>query len=135
MNGTFNNIPFHIAVIKEPENNMLMICTHGSLARIDDAREKVKTYGLATCELRCSENVHNHFLLRDSVNKHKSKRHDGNTHDGMNLDNSWKMHRWATRLFIFSCYHPYKFSLVSCLFSKKEETIVMFCKKLAYELR
>ena len=80
---------------------MLMMCTHGSLVRLDGARENVRIVGDTRTSFKHSENIGNHFQHRDAIDNHNSKRHDGNTHDGVSLENSRKTIRWSVRVFNF----------------------------------
>ena len=74
-------------------------------------------------------------MSRDAVDNYNSTRHDRNTHAGTSLENLWKTHRWATRVFSFvlavTLVNAHLFYLY---FLDKDEIIVQFHKKLAHEL-
>ena len=84
--GVFSNVPFRIVELKEPDYNMLMMCTQGSLVRLDGAHENVRTVGDARTRFQHSENIGNHYQCRDAIGNHNSKRHDGNAYDGISLE-------------------------------------------------
>ena len=93
--GVFSNILFRIDGLKEPDCTMLMMCTYGSLVRLDGARENVRIVGDTRTAFNHSENIANHFQHRYEIDNHNSKRHDSNSHDGISLEKSWKTIRWS----------------------------------------
>ena len=133
--GVFSNVPSRIIELKEPDYTMLMKCTHGSIVIFDRARENVRIVGDTRASFKHSENSGNHFQYRNAIDNHNSKRHDGNTHDGIGLENSWNTIRWSIRVFSFmiavTLFNSYLFFIC---FNDRNENIVQHYKLLSHEM-
>ena len=101
LSSVFSNDPFRIVGLKEPDYNMMMMRACGYLVRLDGAHENVRIVGDSRTRFQCSENIDNHYQCRDAIANHISKRRDGNSHDGISLEKSWKTIRWSVRVFSF----------------------------------
>ena len=103
--GTLDNVHFRIMCFKKPYYGMLLMCTYGSLIKINGSRANRRIEGEKRYTFQHCKNIENHYQNRGAIDDHNNKRHDGNTHCGISLENAWKTHCWEIRLFFcHSCY-------------------------------
>ena len=99
--GTLSGSPFKVVVQKEPNYNIIMMTTHGTLGPCDN-NKKIQHRTLDTgkkVEFFYTEVVGNHYAFRNCIDKSNAKRHDCGTKAGISLENAWKTTRWPCRAF------------------------------------
>ena len=63
-----------------------MMRIYGALVSLSRSYENARVIGDKMTTFKCSENIANHFQLRDTIDTHNSKRYDRNTYNSISLE-------------------------------------------------
>jgi hypothetical protein len=97
--GCLHGVRFHVYAMKEPDYVLQLMSTYGSLTRMgnDRTRQIEKSDGTkSVATMKYPEVVYNHYKYRGPVDHNNSMR----MHP-IALEEVWKTHCWATRVFQF----------------------------------
>lgn len=96
--GVYDNTPFHVVCLKEPNYVMSLMTTYGTLAAVGDDKPRswVEAGQKRQKTIRYPEVIYNHFQYRDSVDANNS----GRMHP-IAIEETWKTTRWPNRVFQF----------------------------------
>jgi hypothetical protein len=99
--GTLDGIPYDLFALKDSGYTMKIMSTYGSLLVMDGQRDSIRNYKNAagenvTKKFKYTEPFANHFLYRHCVDDHNNLRHSG-----VSIEETWRTHRWANRVFAF----------------------------------
>jgi Transposase IS4 len=97
-NGKFEDIPFYIHAMKEPDYVMSVMSTYGTLERTGKETERsVNINGQQQrIKFRYPEVFGNHFRYRHMVDDHNNRRHSP-----ISFEESWATKSWENRVFAF----------------------------------
>jgi hypothetical protein len=117
---------------------MKIMSTYGSLLVKDGQKDSVRKYkneagDHVTTRFKYTEPFSNHFLYRHCVDDHNNLRHSG-----VSIEETWKTHRWANRVFAFllAISEVNAFLAFRCFIWEKKDQMELlhFRKKLALAL-
>jgi hypothetical protein len=99
--GTLEGIPYDLFVLKDAGYTMKIMSTYGSLLVSDGQKDSIRHYKNeagqnVTTRFKYMEPFANHFLYRHCVDDHNNLRHAG-----VSIEETWRTHRWANRVFAF----------------------------------
>ena len=89
--GTFDNTPFHLVCMKDPNYIMSLMTTYGTLVLVGEEKPRVweENGEKRRKKIRYPEVVHNHFQYQDAVDAN-----NGGQMYPIALKETWKTTRW-----------------------------------------
>jgi hypothetical protein len=98
--GVFDQVPFYIFAMKEPDYVMKIMATGGSLIEMPDggtSRTFKQSNGTnTTIQFNYREPFYNHFRYRHQIDDHNNRRHSP-----LSFEECWATHQWPVRVFAF----------------------------------
>ena len=118
LKGKLDGVHYDIFCMKEPEYVMKIMSTYGGLLVDDWQKDSVRKFKVDGEEKEVTFQytipVSNHFDYRHIVDDHNAIRHQVPS-----LEQTWRTHRWAVRVFSFllavtevNCFLAYRFFCV-----------------------
>lgn len=137
LKGKLDGVHYDIFCMKEPEYVMKIMSTYGGLLENDHQKESLRKYKVdgEDREKRFKYTIpfSNHFDYRHMVDDHNSIRHQVPS-----LEQTWRTHRWANRVFSFllavtevNCYLAFRFFVWS---DEGKIDFMTFRSRLAWSL-
>ena len=98
LKGVFENIDFHIFVMKEPDYTMQMMSTYGTTEHVGEEKRQIcgPKESRQQKMIWYSEVVHNHFKYRHAVDDHNNRRQSP-----ISLEETWATKWWPHRVHAF----------------------------------
>ena len=96
LKGQIDSVPYNIFTMKEPDYNMKLMATYGTLTVEQGEKESVRHFGEKSMKFKYTKIFSYHFKYRHMVDDHNNLRHSTPT-----LEDTWKTHVWENRVFSF----------------------------------
>lgn len=128
--GVFDEQPFHVYGMKEPEYIMLMMTTYGTCERYGKiTKRNVNNDEVITFQY--PEVIANHFKYRHIVDDHNAKRHAP-----ISIEVVWATKQWEKRVFTFLLAVTEVNVMLAAVYfyNKKQPSMIQFRKDFSKEL-
>ena len=96
LQGTLQNERYNLFVMKEPEYNMKLMATYGSLTYHHNEKVNVRNVEGEKKTFKYTKPFSDHFKYRHMIDDHNNLRHSSPS-----LEDTWTTHRWPNRVFAF----------------------------------
>ena len=137
LHGSLNDVKYDFFCMKEPDYTMKIMSTYGGLTVSEGQRNSkrvfIKNGTEHTTHFKYTEPFANHFDYRHIVDDHNNLRHQTPS-----IEETWRTHRWANRVFAFllavteiNCYLAFIFFVWN---GEERLKLQEFRSELAWEL-
>ena len=131
--GTLENERYNLFVMKEPDYDMKLMATYGSLTYHENEKKNSRFCNGETHTFKYTKPFSDHFKYRHLIDDHNNLRHSSPS-----FEDTWTTHRWPNRVFAFLLavteVNLYLYLRYSVWREDERPTLHQFRKKLAFAL-
>ena len=96
LKGELKSERYNLFVMKEPDYNMKLMATYGSLTYHPNEQMNTRVVTEGKVKFKYTKPFADHFCYRHAVDDHNNLRHSSPS-----LEDTWTTHRWQNRVFAF----------------------------------